>query len=169
MHHHRLLTFVAFLLVLPTAVAQDEHAGHHPQATAVGQERAADGSADLDAGMKRVEALMMEIRSTGDAAQRSRLLDEHLAALRDQIKLVRSQPRMKMGMMNRADAPAAAGDDPHAGHGGGSADGQGSGMMGGRGGMMGMHKKMEGRVDMLERLIEQLIEREAEGALHAHH
>jgi hypothetical protein len=69
---------------------------------------------------------------------------------------------MKMGMMKRGGAQTAAGEDPHAGHGDGSADSQG-------GGMMGMHRKMEGRVDMLERLIEQLIEREAAGSAHAHH
>jgi hypothetical protein len=173
MRYRRPILLIAFLFVFPTASAQDEHADHHPQAEMpAGQDQELRGAASLEAGMERLEALMAEIRSSQDPAQRSRLLTEHLAALQNQMQLIRSQRGAKMAMMQGGDKQAAAGDDPHAGHGGsdgGSDAKKGGGMMGGKGGMMGMHKKMEGRVDMLERLIEQMIEREAAASPHAGH
>lgn len=174
MRYQKTILLIAFLLVLPTVSAQDEHSGHHPQAELpAGQDQELRGAASLEAGMKLLEALMAEIRSSQDSAQRSRLLTEHLSALQGQMQLIRSQRGAKMSMMMKGDdKQAAAGDDPHAGHGGseGGSDGKkGGGMMGGKGGMMGMHKKMEGRVDMLERLLEQLIEREAAGSPQAGH
>jgi hypothetical protein len=174
MRYRKAILLIAFLFVFPTASAQDEHAEHHPQAEVpAGQDQELRGAASLEAGMKRLEALMAEIRSSQSAAQRSRLLAEHLAALQNQMQLIRSQRGAKMAMMKGGDKQAAAGDDPHAGHGGSGDDvgdtKKGGGMMGGKGGMMGMHKKMEGRVDMLERLIEQLIEREAAGSPQAGH
>ena len=81
--------------------------------------------------------------------QERELLARHLDALREQMRLVRNQHSdMKMSMKE-----GSTKDDA---------------MMGGmmkEGGTMGspmmMHKKMEQRMEMLERLLQQMIEREA--------
>lgn len=141
------------LLATPLAWSQakeEDHSAHHPAATPKAE---AEASAEHDHGeaksnplqdkMKQIEGLMQQIQSTSDPAAKRELLSQHLVALREQMALIRSQ-RGEMKMSMKEDAKKDAG----------------GGMMKG-GGMMMMHKKVEQRLDMLERVIEQIIEREA--------
>jgi hypothetical protein len=160
--------FIAFVFAVHYAAAQDEHADHHPEGEAQPvaaqveeHDHGATGSGSLEAGMKRIETLMAEIRATDNPAHQRQLLAGHLSALQEQMKLLRSQRASTMAMMKGGEKPFGQADSSHAGHGDGADAKKGGGMMGGKGRMMGMHKKMESRVEMLERLIEQLIEREA--------
>jgi hypothetical protein len=93
-----------------------------------------------------IEGLMQQIQQADDPAQRRELLSLHLQALREEMRLIRaSRAGMKMSMQE--DGKKDAGSMMKEG-----------GMMGG--GMM-MHKEVEQRLDMLERLMQQMIEREA--------
>lgn len=138
---------------------------------------------------KAIEALMARIQQTDDASQRADLLRQHAFALREQVRAMRAASGKRMAMMGGQGKPASAADDPHAAHKAGAADersaagdaGAGGddphaahkadassapsegkagkqGMMGG--GMMKMHEGIERRLDAIERVLEQLIERE---------
>ena len=165
-----LLLVLAFSSPLAWSAEEDEdHSSHHPegQENISGAERQGEGS--VHARMKHIEMLMEQIRSSSDATRRGRLLAEHLNAMRDQMKALRKlSAGMKMVMKKgepRRDTDEDE-EDEHAAHKSGD-DGKGGGMkkkmMMEGGGMMGMHKKMEQRVEMLERMLQQLIEHEAEG------
>jgi hypothetical protein len=135
---------------------EQDHSAHHPaQITEPGA--GPTSSHDHDGGkaspvqenMKKIEGLMEQIQAATDPGLKRDLLSQHLQALREQMRLIRGPPSdTKMSMKE-----------------GGKKDDEmmcemmkDGGMMGG--GMM-MHKKMGQRVDMLERMLQQLIEREA--------
>jgi hypothetical protein len=154
-----LIIALGLVLSMPAAFAQDDdedHASHHPgqtnqveNPTPPGDDGASAAAGPLQKSMKNVEGLMQQIQETGDLEQKRLLLNQHLQALRDQMRLIRSQhAAMKMSM----------GDDAK------KSDAMKEGMMqkrGMMGGMMMMHKKVEQRLDMLERMLQQVIEREA--------
>jgi hypothetical protein len=136
--------------------AQEDHSAHHPPGAAVSdapqpppQDPGDAKPGPVQENMKKIEGLMQQMQQATDPAQKRDLLSQHLQALREQMRLIRSQhTAMKMSMQE-----------------GGKKD---AGMMGGMmkdGGMMGggmmMHKKVEQRLDMLERMMQQMIEREA--------
>jgi hypothetical protein len=192
---------VSLSLSASLALAQqgdDEHASHHPQQGAAGQpgeSAAGPGSMDvkqkqLGENMRKIQGLMKQIHETNDAAEKQRLLKEHLGAMRQQMALVRSLGG-GMGMMSGGMGMKGKGGEPGGGDAmpmgdkeGGETMGdaqkprpsdaakQGSGMMNGgmKGGMMRMHKMMEMRMGMLEMMLEQMLEREAveAGAEHEH-
>lgn len=138
-----------FLLVVASAFAlapgftsaaeEEDHSAHHP-APAASAETAPDA---LQQGMRRIEDLMYQIRNTDDLERKRTLLAEHLQAMRDQMLLVRTAGRP-------AKTAAKATEQKEGG----------MGMMKG-GGMMEKHKQVEQRLDMLERLLQQSVEREA--------
>jgi hypothetical protein len=149
----RLIIVLGLALSIPLALAQDQegdHASHHPapttdsgasQASSDGQ--AASKSSPAQDNMNKVERLMQQVQETDDPAQKRQLLDEHLQALRDQLRLIRGQDApMKMSMKE---------------------DGKREDGMKKKGGMMGemmtMHKKVEEKLDMLERTMQQIVER----------
>jgi len=144
---------VGCLLATPLAFAQDpqeDHSAHHPPAAAApdASAPAAQDQGDAKANplqekMKQVESLMQQIQQASDPAQKRELMSQHLAALREQMRLIRGQ-RSDMKMSMKED---------------GKKDTMGGMMKGGA--MMMMHKKVEQRLEMLERLMEQIIEREA--------
>jgi hypothetical protein len=159
------------MLASPIGFAQqdaDEHAAHHPQ-----EQAAAPGSpsehdhaqgSKLQQNTKKMQALMAQIMETQDPKLRSELLQQHLQAMRDQIKMMRKMAGMKMDMKgggamggdSKGDAMDADGKGDKKD---GMMEGKKGGMMGG--GMMMMHKKMEQRLDMLEQMLEQMVEHEA--------
>ena len=150
---------VGCLLSTPLAFAQDpqeDHSAHHPPAAAAPDANApaaqdhGDAKANpLQEKMKQVESLMQQIQQASDPAQKRELMSQHLAALREQMRLIRGQRSdMKMSMKEDGKKDTM----------GGMKEG---GMMKGGGMMMMMHKKVEQRLEMLERLMEQIIEREA--------
>lgn len=151
-----LLLTLGLICVTPVALSQaaeeEDHSAHHPAAgeaaaTAPPAEHDHDsGKPDpLQQNMQRIEGLMRQIHEADDPERKRALLGEHLQALLDQMKLIRSQGD---GMKAAKKAP----------------EGKDADMMGGMmksGGMMKMHKKMEQRIDLLERLLQQTLEREA--------
>ncbi len=147
-----LLLTLGLICAAPAAVTQaaeeEDHSAHHPPA---GQPEEAAPPAEHDHGaaksdplqenMQRIEASMKQIQQAEEPDRKRALLGEHLRALLDQMKRLRSQG----ASMKTAMKPPEKKDGD---------------MMKG-GGMMKMHKKMEQRVDMLERLLQQTLEREA--------
>lgn len=175
---------LCFAVASPLAVAQskDEHSAHHPLGQAEpasGAEapppgtptNAQPGPSPVDQGMKHLQDLMTQIEQSSDPVERETLLHEHMIAMLEQIKLLRSQTGgMNMAMMmmggggqmgmmggEKKKSGMKAGKDKSGGM--MCSEMMGGGMMGG--GMMGMHKMMEKRLGMLEQLLEQSI-------LHAH-
>jgi hypothetical protein len=163
---------LAVLGVMVGARAQTEdpdHAAHHADAqppVAAPSAPDAPPPGSMQAGMKRIQDLMSQIQQTADSVQRRELMSRHLTALRDQIRAMRAAASRKMAMMREDKVPADRAreeDDPHAGHrqdeAPGKAEGQKKPMMMG-GGMMKMHKRVEQRLDAIEQILEQMIERE---------
>ena len=147
------------------AQAQDEdHSAHHPapstqpQATPPAEhDHGAAAASPLQDNMRNIEALMQQIRETSDPARKKELLGQHLQALQKQMQLIvgqRSAGKMSMKEGGKVDA----GMSEDAGKDGGMM--KEGGMMKG-GGMMMMHKKMEQRLGMLERILQQMVERES--------
>ncbi|HZR04134.1 MAG TPA: hypothetical protein VFA81_13300 [Burkholderiales bacterium] len=135
---------------------EQEHAAHHPAqsaepeaATTSSDDRGGGGAGLVQENMKKIEGLMEQIQAATDPGQKRELLSQHLQALREQMRLIRSQRSdMKMSMKGGCKKDDGMMCEK-------MKDGRmmGSGMM--------MHKKMDRRVDMLERMLQQMIEREA--------
>lgn len=154
-----LVIVLSLTCAAPMAFAQSEeqdHSAHHPAQGAApeaaqpsGHEHGTARPSPVQENMKKIEALMQQIQKTTDPGQKRELLAQHLDAMREQMRLIRTQhSEAKMSMME-----------------GGKQDGDMMGGMMKEGGMMGggmmMHKKVEQRLDMLERMLQQTIEREA--------
>lgn len=153
------LVLFASLSGMTRAADEDEHAAHTGSTTA--------SPADPLRGMKEVEGLMAQITAISEPARRRELLASHLSAMRDQMRVIRAAAMQKTA----ADMKGANADDPHAGHGeasdktGGKDAAKSKGGMMDRkkmgGGMMKKHQQVEQRLDLLERMLQQLIEHEA--------
>jgi hypothetical protein len=161
-----MLIALALITGAPVAFAQDDeqdHSAHHP-AKSSESEAAPPGGHDhgtakvsaVQENMINIELLMQQIQQTSDPARKRELLGQHLQALQQEMRLVVGQrAAMKMSMKEGAKTDSDMG--------GMMKDG---GMM--KGGMM-MHKKVEQRLELVERLLQQMIEREAvEAELAAH-
>lgn len=150
----------AALLALGTpALAQtdeDPHAGHHPAPEA----RAEAPAQPLAKGFERMRSLIAQAQAEQDPAARRRLLDEHAQAMREQLRAMRAATRPgERATSDRAAAEASgAGSAAERKRRGPMDDG---GMMKGKGRMMGMHQRVEQRLDAIEQMLEQLVEREA--------
>jgi hypothetical protein len=157
------LIALAMISGVPVAFAQDDeqdHSIHHPAkgsepgeaAPPVGHEHSSAKASALQENMITIESLMQQIRQTKDPASKRELLGQHLQALQQQMRLVVGQgAAMKMSMKESAKTDSDMLD----------------GMMKGRG--MMMHQEVEQRLDMIGRLLQQMIEREAvEAELAAH-
>jgi len=125
--------------------------------------------------MEKMQELMDKIHATTNPAERQKLMQEHMQAMREGMKMMEGmRGGMKMGMMGggkkKSPATGAAGSD-HGQDGAGQAMAQGGdqmsncmkmmeGMMGGGGMMMNKHKMMEGRMDMMQMMMEQMMQHE---------
>jgi hypothetical protein len=199
-------TLLGLLLGLygTAALAQqnaDEHASHHPEQSTQGQQSATptaaqSGSAlsDLVQGMKKIQDLMTRIHETKDPAEKQALMNEHLRAMREEMRRLLAASK-GMGMMSKDEGAGVGGGDGKGGMMSGDkeppkdagaakqpqsagatrpkqdmmgGDMMGKGMM--QGGMMRMHKAMETRINVLTMMLEQMLEREAveAGAEHDH-
>jgi periplasmic protein CpxP/Spy len=173
MNRCTLTVFMACLLAVPVAQAADDedHAAHHPGAD---QSQAAPAQDDKAVGMKmeemqdrlkKMQDLMSKIHSTSDPQERAKLMKEHMAAM---LEAMRSMHAMmgKGGMMAKKKGrdDAGAEKDSHQ-HGDGAASGSPSSDQGGEmmmgGMMMKMHKKMQERMDAMQKMMEQIVEHEA--------
>jgi hypothetical protein len=162
------LIALALISGAPVAFAQDDeqdHSAHHPAkgsqpeaAALAGHEDGTGKASALQENMINIESLMQQIRQTSDPARKRELLGQHLEALQQEMRLVvgqRATMKMSMKASGKADSDMPGGMMK-----------EGGGMM--KGGMM-MHKKVEQRLDVIERLLQQVIEREAvEAELAAH-
>ena len=166
--------FLISLLAVPAAQAADEddHAAHHPSAD---QSQVAPAPDEKAAGMKmekmqdkmkKMQDLMSKIHSTSDPKEREKLMKEHMESMREGMKTM-SGMMDKGGMMGkkkRGDDAVAGKESPQ--HGDDASSGNPSGgdqggemMMGGM--MMKMHKKMQERMDAMQKMMDQIIEHEA--------
>jgi hypothetical protein len=154
------LIVLALVCVAPVAFAQDgeqDHSAHHlakgteaQAAPPAGHEHGTGKASELQESMMNIEALMQQIRQTSDPATKRELLAQHLQALQLEMRLVvGQQATMKMSIKESAKMDS---DMPDGMMKGGS-------MM--KGGGMMMHKKVEQRLDTIDRLLQQVIEREA--------
>jgi hypothetical protein len=157
-----LIVVLGLALSAPLAFAEDEeaddHSSHHAAPTtdsetsrASSDDQAANKPSPAQENMKKVEGLMQQIQKTDDPVAKRQLLADHLQALRDQMRLIRSQQAPMMMSMKEEGKEEA---------------GRKEGMMvmkkkGMMHGMMTMHKSVEQRLDLLERMMQQLVEREA--------
>jgi flagellar biosynthesis/type III secretory pathway protein FliH len=160
-----LIVVLGLALSTPFAFAEDEkaddHASHHPAPTTdseasrtLSDDQAANKPSPAQENMKKVEGLMQQIQKTDDPVEKRQLLADHLQALRNQMRLIRSQ-QAPMMMSMKEDGKEEAGKEEA---------GMKEGMMKKKGmmqGMMKMHKSVEQRLDLLERMMQQLVEREA--------
>jgi hypothetical protein len=154
------------------AQSKDEHSVHHPDgqaAPAIGDEaqsqggssNAPPGPSTVEQGMKHLQELMTQIEQTNDPVEREALLHEHMIAMLEQIKLLQAQAegmRMAMMMMGGKQMGMMGGEKNTMAGEKKKTDRKsksGGGMMGD--GMMGMHKVIEKRLDMLQQLLEQSI------------
>ena len=125
------LFIVLGLLVVPfcqIALAQqnpDEHASHHSEPASPGQPGAAAPSAspasdkfgELLQNMKKIQELMKRIHATTDPAAKEALMNDHLRALREEMRgLLAASPGTGMGMMagGAKEAEGSKMDDPKA-------------------------------------------------------
>ena len=175
-----LVIALSAMLASPITLAQqdaDEHAAHHPQEQTAAPASATEHdhsqeSSKLQENMKKMQDLMAQILKTEDPKLRGELLQQHLQAMREQIKMMRKMAGMKMdmmggGMMGGDGKGAATDGDRKADKKDSMMEGKKGGMMGG--GMMMMHKKMQQRLDMVEQMLEQMVEHEAaEQSLESH-
>jgi hypothetical protein len=117
------------LLIAPAARAQtdeQDHAAHHPQAAQPAEkgatsDRTAQGQADvarrMQENMQKMNELMARSQQTTDPAERQRVLDQHLQAMREQMQLLRQQRQsmgqgmMAGGMMMGQGGPGTTGQD----------------------------------------------------------
>jgi hypothetical protein len=117
------------LLIAPAARAQtdeQDHAAHHPQAAQPAEkgatsDRTAQGQADVarrvQENMQKMNELMARSQQTTDPAERQRVLDQHLQAMREQMQLLRQQRQsmgqgmMAGGMMMGQGGPGTTGQD----------------------------------------------------------
>jgi hypothetical protein len=153
--------FMALTLAstVPVAFAQtDDHSAHQPPPATeleasppVAHQHGTTKADAVQENMKKIEELMQQIQQAAEPARKRELLHQHLQAMQKQIGMVLGQREpMKMSMKDAGRTDAAGADGA----------GKEGGMMKGGGGMV-MHKKIEQRIDMAERMLQQMIEREA--------
>ncbi|HEX5802940.1 MAG TPA: hypothetical protein VFY24_07925 [Azospira sp.] len=141
-----------FIAALP-AVAEDAH--HPEQATPPAAATvkstpppAAKAAEQGAAQMKKTQALMGRIQQASDPAERRQLMHEHMQAMREGMGMMRAMGAgmgggMMMGMAPPADGKMIQKD---------------AGMTGCN--MMAGHGMMEKRLDMMQQMMEQMLQRE---------
>ena len=158
MNKFKLSIFLASLLAAPLAQAAEEedHAAHHPGAD---QSQAAPTPDDKAAGMKmekmqekmnKMHEQMEKIHSAKDPQERQKLMKEHMQSMQEGMKMMggmglgmKGGDMMAKARTDQADSMTDAGD------------GMGMCMM-----MMKKHKSVEARMDMMQKMMEQMMEHE---------
>ncbi|MEX0958919.1 MAG: hypothetical protein WDZ63_06485 [Burkholderiales bacterium] len=152
---------LAAMLALPLAApAQDEHAAHHPESEAADNAEAGRSMMMMDRQMQKMRDMMDRMRQTTDADKRRRLMQDHMQAMREGMKMMHGM-RGEMGSMT---SDGKSGEMTNGmSHAQGDGAGESSGMMGGQMmmGMMKRHRMMQKRMEMMESMMEQMLEHEA--------
>lgn len=151
----------ALSLTFSPAFADDAHHLEKAAAAAAGNQSAATPApapakaAPADEAGKqltRAQALMQRIEQTRDPAERQRLMQEHLQAMREGMGMMRGMGAMGgMGGMMMGQGPADGGK--------GMSGDKAGGMMGCD--MMAGHAMMEKRMDMMQQIMDQMLRRDA--------
>jgi hypothetical protein len=157
---------VALSLTFSPAFADDAHHPEKSGAAAAGNQSAAAQAPEKatpadEAGkqLTKAQALMQRIEQTRDPAERQRLMQEHLQAMREGMGMMRGMGAMGgMGGMGGMGAGMMMGQGP-AGSGKGMSGDKAGGMMGCD--MMAGHAMMEKRIDMMQQMMEQMLRRDA--------
>ena len=138
MNRFTLTIILACLFALPAVQAadDDDHAAHHPVGDQSQMDPAQDDKAtgmrmqEMQDRMKNMQELMSKMHSTSDPQEREKLMQDHMNSMIEGMKSMRSMMSTG-GMMDE-----------------GSIMGEG-GMM-----MMKMHKTMQARMDMMQKMME---------------
>ena len=148
--------FLACLFAVPLvqAAAEEDHAAHHPgadqsQATPAQDDKAAMKMDKMQEKMKTMQEQMGKIHSAKDPQERQKLMKEHMQSMQEGIKMMGGMSAGMIGgdMMAKAKKDQA-GSMPDAG------DGMEMCMM------MKKHKSVEARLDMMQKMMEQMMEHE---------
>lgn len=149
--------FLASLLAVPLAQAADEedHAAHHPgadqsQAAPAPDDKAAEMKMEkMQEKMKTMQEQMEKIHSAKDPQERQKLMKEHMQSMQEGMKMMGGMGAgMKGGdMMARAEKDQAESMSD-------AGDGMGMCMM------MKKHKSVEARLNMMQKMMEQMMEHE---------
>ena len=159
MNRFTLSICLASMLAAPIAQAADEEdrAAHHPGAD---QRQAAPAQGDKAAEMKmekmhekmkKMQEQMEKIHSTKDPAERQKLMKEHMQSMQEGMKMMGAMA----GGMKDADMMTKAKKDQVESM-ADARDGMGMCMM-----MMKKHKSVESRIDMMQKMMEQMMEHES--------
>lgn len=157
----------ALSLTFSPAFADD---AHHPEKSGTAAAGSPPAAAPTPASPKvapadeaskqltKAQALMQRIEQTRDPAERQRLMQEHLQAMREGMGMMRGMGAMGgMGGMGGMGAGMMMGQSP-AGGGKGMSGDKAGGMMGCD--MMAGHAMMEKRMDMMQQMMEQMLRRD---------
>jgi hypothetical protein len=158
-------TPLALFLTLAAVVvfaqpAQEEHSAHHPadgaNAAAAAQvpAPATPTAAKVSDQMKEMQDMHVRMQAAKTPAERRALMDEHMKTMQSGMEMMRQMggggaPKMGAGM-----GGPAGGQSPQA-------NTMGSAPMGGAESMMGMHAAMQGRMSMMEQMMQMMVDREA--------
>jgi periplasmic protein CpxP/Spy len=149
----------ACLLAMPLAQAADEqdHEAHHPADAQVQDAPAPEGRGDGDREppmrerMKKMQEQMREIHSTSDPEERKKLMQDHMQSMLEATRHMDSAGADG----GKAREGKSMGDCKEGGEDAKEKDGMMKGGM-----MMKRHKKVEARLDMLQKMMEQMLEHE---------
>ena len=147
---------VACVFVVPVVQAADEedHAAHHPgadqsQATPAQDDKAAMKMDKMQEKMKTMQEQMGKIHAAKDPQERKKLMKEHMQSMQEGMKMMggmgagmRGGDMMAKAKKDQAESMTDAGD--------------GMGMCI----MMKKHKSVEARLDMMQKMMEQMMEHE---------
>lgn len=172
-----IVIFLASLFAGPAVQAADEedHAAHHPDASPTVDSKTEEaGMGGMGDNMKKMREQMSRIHSTSDPQERQKLMEEHMQSMQDAMKAMKGMGGMKMGMMDGKKCPGM--DEDAAEEMGGDIDedhdSAGTADKGAmdckckmmesakRRGMMKMHKMMEVRMDMMQKMMDQMLQHE---------
>ncbi|MEO8063932.1 MAG: hypothetical protein ABI821_14425 [Pseudomonadota bacterium] len=142
--------FLAFSAIAASQTLPDEHAGHHaPDA------KSAPAPADLQSNMTKIRALLATAEKAKTSAARDQALDQHLAAMREQLDALEGGS-CGMDKMDKMDKMKGMGDTKP----GEDKPGMKGGMAMGGDKMMMCHTMMETRVNLLAGLLGQMVRHE---------
>lgn len=157
MNRLTLTIFLACLFALPVVQAADEedHAAHHPgadqsQATPAQDDEAAGMKMEkMQEKMKTMREQMEKIHSAKDPQERQKLMKEHMQSMQEGMKMMGGMGAgMKGGDMMAKAKKDQAGSMPDAGDGMEMCP------------MIKKHKSVEARLDMMQKMMEQMMEHE---------
>ena len=138
----------------PNTVKADEHAGHHPDATAAASAMARPAMQDRMKAMREMHDKMMNAKTP---AERQALMADHMKSMQDGMEMMKGMGGMgSMGAMGSMGGAMAGAMGGAVGGAVGGAIGDGKGMPAE---MSKRHQMMEGRMEMMQMMMEMMMQR----------